>query len=80
MATTYFPDSAGINTNLLPINPIADQALLDIVFDDPYYGLGNAANYPRWAVLQSSNVNATANNEKLTFQAELRTYFGLEPA
>jgi hypothetical protein len=53
MQATYFPDAASINTNLLINNPISDPNVLDVVYTDPYYGLGNAANYDRWQVLQS---------------------------
>jgi hypothetical protein len=80
MKTNYFPDATGINTNLLVNNPITDPAVLDIVYNDPYYGLGNAANYDRWQVLQSSNVNTTEINKKIAFQSELRTYFQLDSA
>jgi hypothetical protein len=53
MQATYFPDATSINTNLLINNPISDPNVLDVVYTDPYYGLGNAANYDRWQVLQS---------------------------
>lgn len=67
MQATYFPNAAAINTNLLIINPIIDVNVLDVVYTDPYYGLGNAANYDRWQVLQSSNVNTTEINKKIAF-------------
>jgi hypothetical protein len=61
-------------------NPISDPLLLDAIYTDPWYGLENAENYDKWQVLQSGNANTTAVNEKLAFQAELRTYFGLSSA
>lgn len=54
------------------------QAVLDVMFSDPYYGLSNAENYVRWNVLQVvSKTNTTAFNKKIAFQAELRSAFGL---
>ena len=51
MQTNLFTDAVSINTNLLINNPILDPAVLDAVFNDPYYGLNNPANYNRWNVL-----------------------------
>jgi hypothetical protein len=39
MQTQYFANASGINTYLLPNNPISDQVLLDAIYTDPYYGL-----------------------------------------
>ena len=80
MYTNYFSTSAGINTYLLPNNPITDQALIDAIFTDPNYGLDYLESYEKWQVLQSGNANTTAIHEKLAFQADLRTYFGLSSA
>lgn len=51
MASDNFSSSADINNVLLINNPITNQAQLDAVFDDPYYGLNNPNNYDRWNVL-----------------------------
>jgi hypothetical protein len=80
MRTNYFVLSSGINNYLLLNNPISDPVLLDAIYTDPWYGLENSENYDKWQVLQSGNANTTAVNEKLVFQAELRTYFGLSSA
>ncbi len=61
-------------------NPISDPNLLDSVYTDPYYGLGNAASYDRWTVLKISSVNTTEINKKIAFQSELRIYFQLNYA
>jgi hypothetical protein len=50
------------------------------MFDDPFYGLNNPQNYPRWQALDETNFNATAINKRLSWQAELRSYFGLNSA
>lgn len=48
------------------------------MWSDPYYGLGDYNNYYRWNVLHpTASTNQTQVNQKLAFQAELRTYFGL---
>ena len=47
------------------------------MFYDPFYGLGNYQNYPRWNILLPGNVNTTVINQKLAFQAEMRSYFNL---
>jgi len=75
----YLVDPASINTVLTPINNI-DALTLDAMWYDPYYGLGNSENYPRWNALQNQNVNQTAIYKKLAWQAELRSYFGLSSA
>jgi hypothetical protein len=80
MFTNYFSTSAGINTYLLPNNPITNPVLIDAIYTDPWYGLDNPENYEQWQVLESGNANTTAIHEKLAFQAELRTYFGLSSA
>jgi hypothetical protein len=51
IASDYFSSSTEINNVLLINNPITNQAQLDAVFDDPYYGLNNPNNYDRWNVL-----------------------------
>lgn len=61
---------------MLPDNPV-DPSVESAIYNDPYYGLSNTANYPHWQTLQNTNVNITEVNKKLAFQAELRTYFGL---
>lgn len=38
MQTNFFPNAASIGTNLMP-NSIPSQAVLDVMFSDPYYGL-----------------------------------------
>lgn len=51
------------------------------MFTDPVYGLNNIDNYQRWNVLHpTASTNQTQVNQKLAFQAELRTYFGLNSA
>ena len=74
MQSQYFADASGINTYLLPSNPISDQVLLDAIYTDPYYGLEDPDNYAHWYALKFAS-NTTDINEKLAFQAELRTYF-----
>lgn len=69
-----------INTVLLPFNQITNQAVLNALYDDPWYGLNNWQNYPRWQVLAPGNSNLTAVNEKLAWQGELRQAFGLDSA
>jgi hypothetical protein len=66
MSTTYFSDSSGINTYLLPNNPIGSQAVIDSLYTDPFYGLSSPANYARWEVLRP-NANTTALHEQLAF-------------
>jgi hypothetical protein len=80
MSNNYFSTSDGINTYLLPNNPITNQVLIDAIYTDPWYGLKDLKNYEQWQVLESGNANTTAIHEKLAFQAELRTYFGLSSA
>jgi hypothetical protein len=50
------------------------------MFTDPFYGLNNPQNYPRWQALQNTNRNTTALYKKLAWQAEIRSYFGLTSA
>lgn len=77
MQANYFATAAAIGANLLPLTT-PSQAVLDVMFTDPYYGLQDPNNYARWNVLQVvSKTNSTAFNKKLAFQAELRTAFGL---
>lgn len=47
MQTTYFATADGINTNLLPNNPLGDPNKT-LMFTDPFYGLQNPENYARW--------------------------------
>jgi len=79
MQSSYFNSASDINTFLLINNP-ATLTVESAMFTDPYYGLYNYNNYAQWSVLQSSDVSTAAVREKLAFQAELRTYFGLTSA
>ena len=79
MSSSYFNSASDINTFLLINNP-ATTTVQDAIYNDPWYGLSNYNNYAQWSVLQSSDVSTAAVREKLAFQAELRTYFGLNSA
>jgi hypothetical protein len=50
------------------------------MFTDPFYGLNNAQNYPRWQALENTNRNTTAVYKNIAWQAEIRSYFGLTAA
>lgn len=77
MQSNYFATAADIGTNLMP-SSTPSQAVLDVMFSDPYYGLQDPNNYARWNVLQVvAKTNTTAFNKKIAFQAELRSAFGL---
>jgi hypothetical protein len=80
ISQTVLTSPQAINDVLLPLNPITDTAVLDLLFNDPWYGLGNFQNYPRWQVLAAGNSNLTAVNENLAWKAELRAAFGLDSA
>jgi hypothetical protein len=67
LQSTYFNTPADINTYLTPIAPITDPAILNAMFNDPFYGLGNFENYAKWNILLPGNVNVTYVNQKLAF-------------
>lgn len=50
MQLTYFASPADIATNLFTDAP--SQEVSDAIFTDPWYGLQNFENYPRWQVLE----------------------------
>jgi hypothetical protein len=50
MHENYFANAAAIGTNLMPLST-PSQAVLDVMFTDPYYGLQDPNNYARWNVL-----------------------------
>jgi len=50
MQANYFANAAAIGTNLMPLTT-PSQAVLDVMFTDPYYGLQDQNNYARWNVL-----------------------------
>ena len=80
ISTNMLIAPASINTYLTINNPVTDPNVLNAMFDDPFYGLNNPQNYPRWNALQERDFNATATNKRLAWQAELRTYFALNSA
>jgi hypothetical protein len=51
MSTNYFTDISTINSDFVSQNQISDPAVVDALWNDPYYGLSNPANYVRWGVL-----------------------------
>lgn len=79
ISTNQLTTASDINNVLLINNPASTQ-IQDAMWNDPYYGLSNYENYPRWQALQNTNTNSTAINKKLAWQAELRSYFGLSSA
>ena len=51
MKTNYFTDISTINSVFVSQNQISDPDVVDALWNDPYYGLSNSANYVRWGVL-----------------------------
>lgn len=79
ISTNNLSTAASINTVLTINNPVSIE-VADAMFTDPFYGLNNPQNYPRWQALQNTNRNTTALYKKLAWQAEIRSYFGLTSA
>lgn len=77
MQQQYFGSEDGINQYLAVNNPISNPAVITAMYTDPNYGLQDFSNYDQWQVLQSADIETTAVNKKLAFQAELSTYWGL---
>lgn len=69
--------SEQINVLLMPQHPVSPE-LATAMFTDPNYGLGNARNFPEWGAF----IHEKGNNalERMLWQWELRTYFGLSHA
>jgi hypothetical protein len=80
MQLTYFADSTGINTYLLPNNPISDQAVIDAMYNDPFYGLSNFENYAHWQSFGLAGTESEVLNKKLAWAVEVQFYFGLSKA
>lgn len=80
MQLTYFADSTGINAYLLPSNPISDQAIIDAMYNDPFYGLSNYENYAHWQSFGLAGTEDEVLNKKLAWAVEVQFYFGLSRA
>lgn len=51
MSLNYFVDATSINSAFVSTNPISNPAVVDALWNDPYYGLSDPANYVRWGIL-----------------------------
>ena len=80
MRSSYFNGPSDINNYLLINNPVADPTNL---YNDPYYGLANAANYAHWQTFGlplNADDNGVTDNKILAWVTEVRFYFRLSPA
>lgn len=64
-----------MNAVLLPNAPLSD-AKAQVLYNDPYYGLGDPDNYYHW----NSFLSTTAPQEKIAWRWEVKTYFDLTQA
>ena len=53
------------------------NATLTSMFTDQLYGLNNTDHYARWGALNAANADT---NQRLIFEMELQSYFGLSAA
>ena len=75
MGTSEFKTWEHMNAVLLPNAPLSD-AKAQVLYDDPYYGLGDPNNYYHW----NSFLSTTAPQEKIAWRWEVKTYFDLTQA
>jgi len=69
MQSNYFSSAADIGNNLFSGTTVPPQAVLDVMFSDPWYGLQNPNNYFRWNQLRPiGNTNITEYNMKTAWQ------------
>ena len=78
MKDSVFKTQERINKDFVPVNKVSDDQEKSL-WEDPWYGLSNALNYPHWNTLMYTT-DPVKKQEQLAWLWEIRTYFGLSYA